>query len=196
MQVKIDTVIMGGTFDPVHIGHMHLADEARRTFRCERILLVPSYISAHKQDRLTCSAEHRLEMLKIASKSIDAEIETCEIDRKGISYSIDTIRYIKKKYNLSERPGLLIGDDLAECFSSWKSPEKIAEEARLIVACRDTADDLDFGFSHIRVNNLILNISSSEIRRRISEGRACRFLMPGGVYDYIKDNKLYGDSDA
>ncbi len=196
MQNKISTVIIGGTFDPVHIGHMHIADEVQRAFHSDLVIFVPSYISAHKTMKKAAASQHRLQMLKIACRKINVEIETCEIDRKGISYTIDTIRYIRKKYNLKEKPGLLIGDDLAEGFNKWKTPEMIAEEAQLIVACRDQRDEIDFGFKHFRVNNLMLNISSSEIRRRLSENLACRFLMPDGVYDYIRENELYGDLNA
>ncbi len=193
MHEKIETIIIGGTFNPIHIGHMHLAEEAARSFNAERVLMVPSFLPAHKDSSQIIAPHHRLAMLELACRNTNIQIETCEIDRGGISYSIDTIRYISKKYNLNDRPGLLIGDDLAGNFVKWKEPEKIAGEARIIIAFRDSSKDKGFPYVSRRIDNLMINVSSSEIRKRIAEGRACRYLMPGGVYEYIMENKLYGD---
>ena len=192
MQTDIDTVIIGGTFNPVHIGHMYIAEEVSKIFRPEKILIVPSYISAHKRGEPVVSAEHRLEMLRIACRNTEYKIETCELDRKGVSYTIDTIRYLKEKYSLKKRPGLLMGDDLVDGFEAWKDAEAVAEEAQLIVACRDEKN-INFKYQHIRIYNQLVNISSSDIRKRISDNMACRFLMPSGVYEYIIENSLYGD---
>lgn len=193
MNEKIDNIIIGGTFNPVHIGHMHLADEAMRTFSARRVIFVPSFIPAHKSGKEILSPEHRIAMLKIACRGTGMQIEDCEIERGGVSYSIDTIRYIKQKYNLTKRPGFLIGDDLMEGFHKWKSPEEVAGEAKLIIAFRDSSVDKGFAYEYRRIENLMLNVSSSEIRERLRGGRACRFLMPGGVYEYIIEKGLYGD---
>lgn len=190
--MKIDTVIIGGTYNPIHIGHMHLADEVMKAFQPERIIVVPSFISAHKKGERVAAAEHRLEMLSIACEGSGLIIEDCELNRKGVSYTIDTIKYIKQKYNLKDKPGLLIGDDLIKGFADWKLAEEVAVETQLIVAYRDFHDEIDFGYPHYRIDNLILNISSSEIRKRINSGQACRYLLPAGVYEYIVDNGLYG----
>lgn len=193
MHEKINTIIIGGTFNPVHIGHMHLAEETAGCFGAERILLVPSFIPVHKDSSEIIAPEHRLAMLELACRNTNIQIETCEIDRGGISYSIDTIRYISKKYNLTDRPGLLIGDDLSAGFHKWNKPDEIAAEAKIIIAFRDCAEDKGFPYEYRRIDNLMINVSSSEIRERIAEGRACRYLMPGGVYEYIMENKLYGE---
>ncbi|HAK45431.1 MAG TPA: nicotinate (nicotinamide) nucleotide adenylyltransferase [Spirochaeta sp.] len=193
MLTKLDTVIIGGTFNPVHIGHLHLAEEVLRVFHPERILFVPSFISAHKRDERVTAAEHRIAMLKIACRDSEFEIETCEIARKGVSYSIDTIRFIRDKYKLVSRPGLVIGDDLVEGFDSWKNASVLAEETQIILACRNTGN-IGFKYNHMKINNLMLDISSSDIRARIAEKRACRYLMPSGVWEYIDANNLYGDS--
>ncbi|MDC7124368.1 MAG: nicotinate-nicotinamide nucleotide adenylyltransferase, partial [Spirochaetales bacterium] len=111
---NIDTVIMGGTFNPVHIGHLHLSEEIRKMFQPERIIIVPSNISAHKKDMDVLSAVHRLEMLKLATEKTDIIVEECELERLGVSYTIDTVKYIRDKYKLKTKPGLVIGDDLAE----------------------------------------------------------------------------------
>ncbi len=194
MAEQIKTIIAGGTYDPVHNGHMQLAEDVLLHYKAERLILVPSFISPHKKEKQVISPEHRIRMLELAVKDRRFIIETCEIDRGGVSYTIDTIRYIRKKYNLNERPGLLIGDDLVNGFEKWKCPEEIASEARLIIADRGEGVSGNFSYEHITFENLYLEISSSDIRNRIKTGRACRFLMPDGVYEYILENKLYGDS--
>ncbi len=194
MGSKIDTVILGGTYDPVHIGHLQLAEEAVKAFSPSRVLIVPSYISAHKKERQSASPEHRMKMLEIALKDSGFEIETCELDREGISYSIDTVRYLREKYSCSSAPGLIIGDDLAADFHKWRDAELLQHEAEIILAKRTPGLSVGMKFKHRKIDNLILNISSSDIRRRLKEGQACRYLLPAGVYEYILENKLYGAS--
>lgn len=195
MNKKINCIIMGGTYNPVHIGHLHLIDEIQKEFRPEIFFIIPSNISAHKIDKRIISAVHRLKMLEIACRDLDVVVEDCEIKRKGVSYSIDTIRYIKEKYNLEEKPGFVIGDDLAAGFAEWRDPELVAEESELIIAHRGLKSSVnDFKYSYSELDNMLLEISSSDIRKRISEHRACRYLLPHGVYEYIVSNKLYGDS--
>ena len=192
MYKRIDTIIMGGTFNPVHIGHMHIAEEALKLFNAERVILVPSFIPAHKSADEIIEPEHRVRMLEIACRKSDIMIEKCEIERGGISYSIDTIKYIKKAHNMNTKPGLLIGDDLAPGFLKWKNTDEIVSEAEIIIAGRDFSDGFEFYYNFLKMENLKLNISSSEIRERLKDGRACRYLMPEGVYEYIRNNELYG----
>lgn len=195
MNKTIRSVMIGGTYNPVHIGHMHLIDEIRHKFKPELILIIPSYVSAHKINRKTVDAEHRIKMLEIACKDIDVVIDKCEIERKGVSYSIDTIRYIKEKYDLQENPGLLIGDDLAEHFDKWKDPDKIADEAEIIIARRQSRNNEllnNFKYRYTKLENLMIDVSSTDIRNRLAGNNACRYLMPAGVFDYIHSNKLYG----
>ena len=185
-------VILGGTFNPIHIGHLCLADEVRCTFRYEKVLFVPSNIPAHKKIESEITPEQRLAMLELAvSEHPFFLLDTCEIDRGGISYTIDTINFLSGKYKLSTKPGFVLGDDLACGFFTWKNAKKLSKTVDIILARRENKKQPAFVFPHSILNNLILSISSSDIRSRIRDNRAVQFLLPCGVWEYIKQNGLY-----
>ena len=133
------------------------------------------------------------EMLRRAVKGFaEFVVVESEIKRGGPSYSIETVEELVEKFALAEKPGFLIGDDLVEGFPSWKNAQRLSQMVDLFVARRTLAAPVLLEYPHHVVSNTILPISSSEIRRRISEGRTVRFLLPDAVLDYIKANKLYG----
>jgi nicotinate-nucleotide adenylyltransferase len=187
--------LLGGTFDPPHIGHMYLADVLIREAGYERVFFVPAYKPAHKNVKSNLSPRQRLEMLEYVLEGEAHFIpEPCEIKRGGTSYSIETVRYVKEHYSeLKGNPGLVIGDDLIEGFSEWKESEKRTEEADIIVAKRESADPLDFPYPHTYLDNLIVPVSSTLIRKAVSDGRAFRYLVTERVYSYIVQNRLYVD---
>ena len=184
--------LLGGTFNPVHNGHLLLANKVRREFNYDKIVFVPSYIPAHKDIQGGIAAGQRLEMLLLAINNLPwAECSDCEIIRQGVSYTIETLEFIASKYTLSGRMGLIIGDDLLVGFSSWKNPEKIVEMADLIVAHRMFKEEVPFPFDHRYVNNTIYPLSSSEIRALVKQNRSLLNCMPRQVLDYIGEKKLY-----
>ena len=186
----MELLILGGTFDPPHLGHLHLADMASKHFGGLPVLFVPAHTPAHKRDQDVSPAPVRLAMVEAALAGTEWRAETLELDRGGTSYTIETVREIKKRYNLTEPPGLIMGDDLAEGFSRWRNPEEILEEAQIVLATRQGG--VAFPYPHVALANAVLPISSSDIRRRIREDRAFRFLVPAGVYDYIINQGMYG----
>jgi nicotinate-nucleotide adenylyltransferase len=185
-------IIIGGSYNPLHIGHLYLAEEARVALGCEKVMIIPSYISAHKNDDTLVEPRQRLEMVRLGTENVEwITVEDCEIQRGGVSYTIDTVREIKEKYDLREKPGLVIGDDLIDGFFQWKEYAKLLEEVEVIVAQRGARRRTDIPFPHQYLNNKILPISSSDIREKIRAGGAYRFLLPEAVFQYIKKNKLY-----
>lgn len=184
--------ILGGTFDPVHIGHLHLAEEVHSQLNCPTILFVPSYISAHKRRGEWKMAEHRLRMLEIALEDSPwAKVDACEIAREGVSYSIETVAEIRKKYGLKEPPGFIIGEDLLNGFFSWKNADDLIDAADIIIARREPEFARNISFPHKRVDNLFLPLSSTDIRKRIKDGKPFRYLVSEKVYRYIKQHDLY-----
>jgi len=132
-------------------------------------------------------------MLRLAVSGCEGlNVDACEIERGGQSYSFDTMRELVLKYRITGKPGFLIGDDLAEGFPTWKEAERLAEAVDLYVARRSLPGLSPFAFPHRVITNTILPISSSEIRQRIGDGRTVRFLLPDAVLRYIRDNRLYG----
>jgi nicotinate-nucleotide adenylyltransferase len=189
--------LLGGTFNPIHNGHIQLAEQVKLKFHYDKIVFVPSFIPAHKTLSQIISHEHRLEMLKLALENLEWAIYSdCEIIRKGISYTADTLAYIQQNYDLSEKPGLIIGDDLAAGFNSWKNPDKIIEMSNLIIAHRLYREEIPLSFSHRYINNSIFSLSSSEIREKRKRGDDLSGYIPEKVLTYICNKGLYLGEDT
>jgi len=205
--------IIGGSFNPVHNGHLALADAVVKEFGYDKILFIPAFCSPDKKIYSGVSAKDRLTMLELAIKNNPSfEIETCELERKGISYTIDTINYLYKKYNanihtnnmqkqvsadvLNGKIGLVIGDDLEKGFCNWKNAKLLAQKTDIIVAHRimqsNSFDSTVVEFEKKELSNAILPISSSGIRLAIQQKKAWRYFVPSDVYNYIEAKDLYG----
>jgi nicotinate-nucleotide adenylyltransferase len=187
--------ILGGSFNPVHRGHLFLVNTVLSTQKYDRVVMIPAYRSPFKpasQDMET-GANDRLQMLA-ASVSGDYRIaiDDCEIRREGISYTINTLEDIKTRYMPEGKPALIIGDDLAGEFLKWKQSEKILKAADIIIARRLDAALREIRFPHTFINNDVMNISSQMIRQRIKEGGDWRSLVPAGAISVIEDRRLYG----
>ncbi|MDR1107917.1 MAG: nicotinate (nicotinamide) nucleotide adenylyltransferase [Spirochaetaceae bacterium] len=185
--------ILGGSFNPVHLGHLFLADGVISAFGYDRVILVPAFQSPFKPDARITPPEDRLDML-LASLTADPRltVEDCEIRRKGVSYTIDTLEDIYRRYLPEGKPALILGDDLARDFPQWKKAGEIAEKADIIVAHRISAAEIPFPFPHRRLNNEIMDLSSGMIRDRILRGESWRYLVPPGARLLIEDRGLYG----
>lgn len=187
-------LLFGGTFNPVHWGHLLLAEELREEFSYDVVLFVPSARPPHKEVFPEPGADERLAMLRLALAGNPAfGVDDCELLRAGPSYSIDTLRGLAGRYSIEGKPGLVIGDDLVAGFSRWREPRAIAEESELILARRGGVEgEASFPYPHRRAQNRLIPLSSSEIRQRIATGRSLRYLLPDAVIEYILDRKLYG----
>jgi len=184
--------ILGGTFNPVHIGHLFLAEEVRAVFGYDRLILVPANQPVHKDPSPVLAGAHRLAMLRAAIEGCAGlVVDDCELVRGGPSWSIDTMAELVPRHGIEGRPGLVIGDDLAEGFSSWKDADRLARTVDLVLARRTGERHPEFPYPHRVVMNPLLAISSSDIRRRIAEGRSVRYLTPDAVIDYIRVYHLY-----
>ena len=206
--------ILGGSFNPPHIGHLILADTVCTQLGYDRVLFVPVYNPPHKELRHAASPEHRLAMVeKMAEEDSRFAAESCEIDRKGISYTYDTVCFLEEKYKdvLTDKIGVIMGQDLAADFGKWDNAAKLAEKASLILALRPTEirnrafenkakgvyahHESQYSienFPHQVLTNPEVAISSTDIRARVVHGDAWQYLVSRGVYNYIREQKLYG----
>ncbi|QFI14871.1 nicotinate (nicotinamide) nucleotide adenylyltransferase [Borrelia sp. CA_690] len=183
--------ILGGTYNPVHIGHIFLAKEIEYFLNVDKVIFIPTCNPTHKLIEEGVSVKNRINMLELALENENKMlIDDCDIINGGITYTIDTISCVKKKYK-NNKLFLVIGDDLFQNFDSWKDPQNIVNSVDLVVAHRIYKEKLKSSFKHIYIDNKIIPISSSEIRNRIANGLPVSYLMPFSVLKYIKDNNLY-----
>ena len=195
--------IYGGSFNPPHIGHLEAARSALRSLKLDRLLLIPAGQAPHKAaPEGTPTPEHRLEMLRIAARSLEkTEISDLEMRREGPSYTYETVEQLREMYPNAELV-LLMGTDMFLSFLTWRNPERIYQNATLGVFCRGLRKEKDaiyakraeleaLGAKVELVDNPIIDISSTQMRRMLIF-RFGRFLLPKGVWEYIRENKLYG----
>ncbi len=187
--------IFGGTFDPIHLGHLILAEWACDELGLDRLIFIPAFVPPHKQKgRELTPPESRLEMLRLATASNSRfEISTHEFDRMGVSYTLDTLRHLRQAFPDADFT-LLIGGDSARDFHTWHHPAGIAALAGIAVWARPGAalpEELIPGVSYSTIESPLIEISSTDIRERRARGASILYLTPDPVIDYIISNALY-----
>lgn len=197
--------IYGGTFDPFHLGHLNLALEILEKRNLDEIWFCPAKISPHKlEEHPAASADHRLKMLHLAIAEIPSfHAVDDEIKREGTSYTVDTLKYFLEQERKKPSPAqlyLILGDDSIQGFFRWHRPEEIVRLVPLLIGSRLPEFDLEKlkgnpeicesirrGWTPTR----IMEISATEIRKRLQNGLYCGHLVPKEVLDYIYKNQLY-----
>jgi len=183
--------ILGGTFNPIHIGHLILAEEARENLALDRVIFIPANLAPHKDGRDIIDARERLKMIKLAIKGNEHfSVSDLEIKRDGTSYTIDTIRAFKQIYR-GDNLHFIIGSDLLKYLDGWKDLDEIMKMVKFIVATRP-GFALDAIPSRIATMPIrAVDVSGFEIRSAIKENKSFRYLVPDAVYKYILKKKLY-----
>ena len=183
--------ILGGTFNPVHIGHLILAEEAREKLALDKIIFVPANLPPHKDNGNIAGAGVRLKLLKLAIKGNKYfGVSDSEIKRQGRSYTIDTIREFKAKYPLDELY-FIIGSDLLKYLEEWKDLTEINKMVKFIAATRP-GYPLEKIPSYIQTLGIrAVDISGFEVRRCIRENKSFRYLIPEAVFNFINRKRLY-----
>lgn len=210
--------ILGGSFSPIHIGHLILADTVCKSLEYDKILFVPAFIPPHKRMEQNVGAGDRLKMVQLAVSGDERfEAETCEIDRGGVSYTWDTVCFLEEKYKsvLEGKIGVIFGEDLISDYDKWEKAGELSQRADLILACRPMSFEesdknfknaptqkygknpmknvtrFNFPYPHKIVENPKIDVSSTEIRRKIAQNGAWRYLVSDKVFEYIKEKRLY-----
>ncbi|MCL2191333.1 MAG: nicotinate (nicotinamide) nucleotide adenylyltransferase [Treponema sp.] len=191
--------VFGGSFNPVHVGHLFLADAVLSNLGYDRVVLVPAYRSPFKLAVLGMedSTRSRLEMIA-ASIAGDPRltIDDCEIRRGGVSFTVDTLADIIRRYAPDGKPGLIIGDDLAGDFPDWRRSDEILSMADVIVARRIRTGELRVPFPCVQVANEVMEVSSGMVRERIAANGPWRYLVPAAARTIIEGRGLYGCPQA
>lgn len=207
--------VLGGTFNPVHYGHLRIAEEVREALGLDKALFIPTSLTPLKEEE-PISPEARLEMLKLAIRdNPHFEASDIEIKRGGRSYTVDTVRELKRG-DKGLKISLVVGNDSFNTIASWCEYEELFKSANFVVVQRpgypvkkpgealpvelarkfwydSNADSFmnSYGNSLTYLSTTLLDISSSEIRRRVKEGGSIRYLLPDSVIDYIVKKGYY-----
>lgn len=195
--------IMGGTFDPIHIGHLLIAEQACQQFQLEKVLFMPAGNPPHKKDRTgRASNEQRIEMTRMAiADNPHFELSLMEMNEAGYSYTYITLEKLTEKHPDTEYY-FIIGADSLYDFKGWAMPERICACATILVATRNHTDEelLDYELEmnsrwfHGRFEKLVIDnidISSRQLRKWIREGKSIRYYTPDSVISYISEQNIY-----
>jgi len=197
--------VLGGTFDPVHYGHLVIAEEVYATLQLTEIVFVPTGQPPHKTNIEITSAAHRLEMLELAiASNPHFTISRVDLDRPGPSYTVDTLQLLRKQWGKNTAIYFIIGGDSLEDLLSWHDPSGILEQLTYLVAVRRPGyneseasyDWLETRLSGIKQRLLVVDapqfdISATDLRQRVSEGRPIKYQTPESVESYIVQYGLY-----
>lgn len=194
--------ILGGTFDPIHYGHLLIAESAREQLLLDQVRFVPAGDPPHKPGVPVTAARSRVEMLRLAIAGCPAlTVDVRELDRPGPTFTVDTLQSIADDEPEAELFFLMGADSLRD-FLTWKHPDRIATLARLVVCNRrgiamPTSDQIiawvgrDIASRVLTVTMPGVDLSATELRERIRSGRSIRFLTPRAVEQYIRETRLY-----
>ncbi|MCX5703545.1 MAG: nicotinate-nucleotide adenylyltransferase [Candidatus Omnitrophica bacterium] len=183
--------ILGGTFNPIHIGHLILAEEAREKLGLDKIIFVPAYLPPHKDSSDIAEAAKRMLMVKLATGGNKYfSVSDIEIKRDGRSYTIETIKEFKKRFPLDDLY-FIIGSDLLKYLADWKDLNEIIKMVKFIAATRPgyPLDQIPPYISTLAIR--AVDVSAFEVRRCVKEDKSFRYLVPDRVHKYIIKNRLY-----
>lgn len=197
--------ILGGTFDPIHLGHLLIAEESRVSLGLDRVLFVPAGRPWLKEGQPLTEPLHRVRMVELAIASNPRfELRRNEVDRSGLSYTVDTLRELQAEREGDTDLFFILGVDAFESFHRWKEPDRVLDLCRLVVVSRPGygEEELQGILSRFQsredricllpVHNV--DFSATEIRRRASVGKSFKYQVPEEVEDYISEQGLYRNS--
>jgi nicotinate-nucleotide adenylyltransferase len=200
--------VFGGSFDPVHIGHLLAAECCREQAGLDRVLFVPAAIQPHKQDRQLASGQHRMEMLALATGGNDAfAVLGDELERGGVSYTVDTLERLKARYPDDDLL-LILGPDAFLGLPTWREPQRIIDLAEVLAVERESLDDLSDAATREPLETLLgrerldrviskrvllpaIGIRASDLRAAVAAGQSIRYRTPRAVECYIATHGLY-----
>jgi len=195
--------IMGGTFNPIHKGHLALAKAAMEEFVLDKIIFIPAGMPPHKKPGEVIDKEHRYKMVKMAIRGIpEFELSRIELDRKGVSFAVDTFNELRKRYGKKTKLFYIMGLDSINEILEWRKPLELFKLCEFIVGTRPGSrirtfkrlvkfPPLQKEVDKIHLMELAENISSSDIRERLKQGKSAKDLLPRSVENYIKKHDLY-----
>jgi nicotinate-nucleotide adenylyltransferase len=202
MSAPREAGVFGGTFDPIHIGHLAAAEDAGAQLGLEEIFFVPNNVPPHKRGQRVSPADDRVRMIELAIAD-NPRFRLCaiELERPGPSYSLDTLRLLRAQLDEGTRLIFLTGCDSLLGLETWHEPDALLAEFDLVFLARPTDDPIDWPRLEARFPSIrrqtrtikipLLEISAQDLRRRIREGLPIRYYVPAPVGEYIRTHRLY-----
>jgi len=198
-------LLFGGTFDPIHNGHLIIARAVAEQLAVEKIILIPSSVPPHKMDQQISPAADRLQMTQLAVSEDDLfEVSDCELHRTGPSYTLETVLHFRQLCGPAVQLFWLIGADTISDLPGWYKIEKLLEHCTIVTAAREGCEMNDWGLLSNKLSSLqiqqlkkhvlqtpLIGISATEIRRRVMQNQSIHYLVPPVVNDYIVSSGLY-----
>lgn len=185
--------LYGGSFDPIHTGHVLVGQAALEELQLDRLFFIPAARSPFKPEQLPAPSEARLAMIRLAlAGQMNCELDDFEVQRGGASFTIDTVRYFKRRFPAA-RFFYLIGADNVPGLPKWREAEALAESAEFIVIPRpgDAPTPLPAPFRGQYLKGFPFGVSASQIRARVKAGQRVEPLVPSAVAEFIRNNQLY-----
>ncbi len=189
--------VLGGTFDPIHVGHLAVASEVCHALDLDRVLIVPAMRQPFKDTDGHATPGQRIDMCRLAVAADDRlEVSDVDVVRGDITYTVDTLTDLAAEYPNAEL-FFVAGADAIARLSQWREPERLLQLARFVAVARPGHDSPTSGAPHVVVDAPQIGVSSTEVRRRLRTGSPVRYLVPDTVAEYIVHHCLYlGGSDA
>ena len=194
--------VLGGTFDPIHLGHLKIAEEVRLKLDLERVLFIPTGQPRLRTDKYLSPVADRLRMVELAT-SDNPYFQVCdnETRRGGPTYTVDTLIELRGSLGTDASLYFIVGVDVLRRFHDWKEPERVLELCNVVVVTRPGHEDFDWPAWLVtfpqaadrltRLDTTMVDISGTEIRRRSGQGKSVRKLVPASVAEYIQERNLY-----
>lgn len=184
--------ILGGTFNPIHNGHLAMAQAAYEGYQLDQVIFMPSNIPVHKKAKGIVTARRRFRMVELAVAPYrHFKADDCEIKRKGRSYTYDSVIAFKNQLSKKDRLFFIIGSDNLQGLSSWYKINELVEIMTFICVNRPGCKMAKTAIPYERVEMPDIDIASSVIRQRVAANQEVRYLMPCDVFDYIRRNRIY-----
>ncbi len=184
--------ILGGTFDPIHLGHLYLARKVLQKLSLDKIIFIPTYLQPHKKNVKTTPSRHRYSMTKLAIKNNKRfSLSSIEVKRKGRSYSVQTLQQLRKKYGPSVEIFFITGSDSLKDIGKWKDLKEILSLCKFVVVKRPHFAIKNLPYDFIILHIDAKDISAADIRRKIKKGQPVDKLVSAKVKNYIRRHGLY-----
>ena len=184
--------LLGGTFDPIHIGHLLMARAALEMLGLDQVIFIPSCVPPHKKAPTLFSAKDRLKMVRLATKeNPQFDVSDFEIKKGGKSYSVDTVRHFQKAAPASTKLFFIVGGDAIKEIDTWKDIDELKKMCSFVSVNRPgyPREEAKYKYHAVTMNGI--EMSSTEIRKRILQKKTIQYLVPDAVLGYIRKNNLY-----